>query len=135
MKALSPLFFVFAVITFANVASQSQTQHQTDDQKVYLSNEVDQKLVFKEKVKAPYTDQARRNGINGYVLLRGIFRPNGKIENIEVVKGLGGGLTESAIKAMKKIKFLPAKKDGKDVSVLQTVEYNFTLIKKINIKR
>lgn len=134
MKIPSSILFALAVVivvgAFASV--QAQNQPQTEAEKVYLSNEVDEKLIFKEKPKANYTNEARKNCIYGYVLLRGIFRPSGKIEKIEVVKGLGGGLTESAIKAMKKIKFLPAKKGSKEVSVSQQVEYNFSLIKHIN---
>lgn len=136
MKVASSFFFAFVAIAFVTglAVGQTQGQSQTEDEKVYLSNEVDEKLLVKVKPKANYTDQARRNCIQGYVLLRGIFRPNGKIEKIEVVKGLDGGLTESAINAMKKIKFSPAKKAGVEVSALQTIEYNFTLIQRINGK-
>lgn len=131
MKVVSSLLFAFLAIAFVAglAAGQTPGQPQTEAEKVYLSNEVDEKIIFKSKPRANHTSEARRYGVSGSVLLRGIFRPNGKIESIEVVKGLGGGLTESAIKAMKKIKFLPAKKDGKEVSVSQQVEYVFITAK------
>lgn len=124
--------FVAVIVVGAFTSVQAQDQPQTEAEKIYQSNEVDEKLVFKQKPRANYTDTARRSCISGYVLLRGIFKPNGKIEKIEVVKGLDGGLTDSAIKAMKKITFLPAKKGTKEVSVSQQVEYSFTLIKHVN---
>ncbi|MGQ0542375.1 MAG: energy transducer TonB [Blastocatellia bacterium] len=135
MKVTSSLFFAFIAIASVTGLStgQSQGQTQKDVEQVYLWNEVDEKLILKEKVKAKYTDEARKNCIYGYVVLRGTFRPSGKIESIEVVKGLGGGLNESSIKAMKKIKFRPAKKGGKEVSVSQLIEYDFNTIKQIHI--
>jgi hypothetical protein len=43
------------------------------------------------------------------------------------VKELPGGLTKQAIDAAGKIKFKPALKDGKAVSMYLQVEYKFTL--------
>ncbi len=45
-----------------------------------------------------------------------------------VVSGLADGLTEQAIvAAAKKIKFIPAMKDGNPVSMWMQLEYNFNL--------
>jgi protein TonB len=47
------------------------------------------------------------------------------VKHIEVVKGLPDGLTDKAIEVAQKIKFKPARKDGKPVSVWVEVEYGF----------
>ncbi len=79
------------------------------------------------KAKAEYTSAARNNKIEGVVILNVIFRSNGKITNIRVVRGLPDGLTEQAIEAARKIKFEPASKDGQPVSIRANLEYSFNL--------
>ena len=61
------------------------------------------------------------------VILKCVFASNGSITNIRVVSGLPYGLTERAIDAARKIKFIPAMKDGKCVSMWMQLEYNFNL--------
>jgi TonB family protein len=61
------------------------------------------------------------------VVLRVTFLDSGEIGRISVISGLGNGLTEQAVEAAKKIKFEPATKDGKSVSVTKPVEYLFTI--------
>lgn len=86
------VFIIVLTVSTGITRSQTPTPSPTDDQKVYLSSEVDERLQVKEKVKARYTEEARKNCINGKVLLEGIFRPNGTVNEIKVLKGLGGGL-------------------------------------------
>ena len=79
------------------------------------------------KFPANYTDLARRNEIQGEVLLRVTFLANGGIGSISVVSSLPYGLTEQAIAAAKKITFLPARKNGKKYAVVKTVQYTFSI--------
>ncbi len=83
-------------------------------------------ILYKEK--ARYTEAARQARVQGTVQLRIVFLRNGTIGNIEVVRGLPNGMNEEAIKAAKELIFLPARKDGKVVSVRLSVEYSFNLI-------
>ena len=53
-----------------------------------------------------------------------VFSSNGMVNNIRVVSGLSDGLTERAIDAARKIKFMPAMKDGTHVSMWMELEYN-----------
>ncbi|HEY3581962.1 MAG TPA: energy transducer TonB, partial [Pyrinomonadaceae bacterium] len=71
--------------------------------------------------------EARRNAVTGTVILKVIFAASGKVTNIVVVQGLPDGLTERAIVAARKIKFVPATKEGKYVSMWFQLEYNFNL--------
>jgi len=76
--------------------------------------------------RAEYTEKARRNQVNGVVVLRALFTADGKVTEIEVIRGLPDGLTEKAIEAARKIRFNPAIKDGVAVSVRLSVEYSFS---------
>lgn len=78
-----------------------------------------------EKPEPTYTDGARANKIAGTVILKVVFTSKGTVENIHVVRELPDGLTERAIEAAKKIKFVPAIKDGHAVSMWMQLEYNF----------
>lgn len=74
-----------------------------------------------------YTDLARQNRIQGKVILRVKFLPNGEIGKISVVSGLPDGLTKKAISAAKQIKFEPASNHGMLVTQTKTVVYTFTI--------
>jgi len=59
--------------------------------------------------------------------LRLILAADETVKHIEVIKGLPDGLTDKAIAVAEQIKFKPAKKDGKPVSVWVEVEYHFDI--------
>ena len=84
-------------------------------------------LQILRKPPAEYTDSARSSRISGTVLLLVLFSKNGKISNIVVLKNLGGGLTEQAVRAARQMTFKPQEKNGQPVSVAKRVEYNFNI--------
>lgn len=96
-------------------------------ERVYKGNEVDVKLRLLTKPEPTYTKDARNNKVEGTVILRVVLSKTGRVEYIRVFQGLPDGLTEKAIKAARKIKFVPAMKDGKAVSMWIQLEYNFSL--------
>ncbi len=82
-------------------------------------------IIYKERAK--YTEAARENKIQGTVVLSMVFGADGRISDIRVVHGQPYGLTEEAIAAAQKIRFNPAVREGRTVSVRSRLEYNFTL--------
>lgn len=76
---------------------------------------------------AKYTDEARKNCIEGKVYLKITFFANGRVGNLKVVEGLDYGLTEQAIAAAKLIRFEPALKNKKAITVTKTLSFNFTI--------
>lgn len=84
-------------------------------------------LKILSKPRVSYTDEARKNQVQGTVTLRITFLANGTIGTISTVSGLPDGLTEKAKEAAKMIKFTPATKDGKPVTVTKQIQYSFTL--------
>ncbi|HKR13881.1 MAG TPA: energy transducer TonB [Pyrinomonadaceae bacterium] len=94
---------------------------------IFTGKEVDTKARVVMKPEPSYTDAARQASIAGTVVLRVVFASNGAVVNIRTVQGLPHGLTEQAIGAARKIKFIPAMKDGKFASMWIQLEYNFNL--------
>lgn len=79
------------------------------------------------KPKPEYTDAARNALVRGTITVVAMFGANGKIEHVLFLSRLGSGLDEEALKAVRKIKFEPATKDGKPISVVKRIEYGFDI--------
>jgi TonB family protein len=76
-------------------------------------------------VKPTYPQLALRARIRGIVLLRVFVSETGAPEQIEVLKGVGGGLTEAAISAIRRWTFEPARRNGQAVKSWTTVPIPF----------
>lgn len=100
--------------------------HPTGDE-LLTGKQVDVKARLYQKPEPRYTERARQEQIVGTVVLKVVFSSSGSVNNIVTVKDLPHGLTEQAIAAARKIKFVPAMKDGKYVSMWMQLEYNFNL--------
>ena len=74
-----------------------------------------------------YNELARQKQTVGRVSVKAVFSCNGSITDIRVLEELPNGLTDQAIAALKKLKFVPAVKNGKYVSMWMQLEYNFNL--------
>jgi TonB family protein len=99
----------------------------TDYDKIFSGRDVTSKARVLSKPEPTYTEAARKNQITGTVVLRAVFSSGGSVTNIHAVSGLPDGLTERAIAAAKSIKFVPATKDGRPVSMWMELQYNFNL--------
>jgi TonB family protein len=64
------------------------------------------------KPRPVYTEEARRQRIEGEVLLQILFAASGEVHVLRIVRGLGHGLDESAIAAAEAIRFRPAEQAG-----------------------
>ena len=79
-----------------------------------------------------YPEPARLEGIEGTVVLRFVVEPEGTISNLEVMKDIGGGCAEEALRvvgAMNEVgvRWTPGKKAGKAVRVFQVLPIKFKL--------
>jgi TonB family protein len=107
--------------------SEPKAQTELNNATPLLGKHVDRKAVLVLKPEPSYTEKARQNRIEGTVVLKAVFSSDGNVVNIRTVTGLPYGLTEMAIGAARKLKFVPAVKDGKFVSMWMQLEYNFSL--------
>jgi TonB family protein len=105
--------------------SKPSPPRMVDGERIYTSKETDEKAQILRKPPPSFPRQARGHIRRGYVILRAILAADETVKHIEVITGLPHGLTESAIAAARQIKFKPARKDGKPVSVWVEVEYQF----------
>ena len=94
---------------------------------VLRMSEVDVKPRIRSKPNPGYTEEARRKGVAGRVVISVVLCRTGEVGDPEVVEGLPHGLSEEAIKAARRIKFEPARKDDERVSVRVRVLYHFNL--------
>ncbi|MDQ3665428.1 MAG: energy transducer TonB [Acidobacteriota bacterium] len=99
----------------------------TDYNRVFPGKEVSSKARVLSKPEPTYTEEARKNQVTGTVVLRAVFTSGGQVTNIRSISGLPFGLTERAIAAARQIRFSPATKDGRPVSMYIQLEYNFNL--------
>ena len=79
------------------------------------------------EVKPEYTEEARRLGLAGDVVLEIVVRHDGTVGDVKVMHGLGGGLDRRAIDAVRQWRFAPARRFGTPVDVLVEVAVEFKL--------
>ena len=88
---------------------------------------VDMPLQVLSKPNPAYTPEAREMRVEGEVSLEVEFGASGNVKVLRVVRGLGHGLDEEAIRAAEKIKFKPAQSGGQSVDFKTTVHISFRL--------
>jgi len=75
-----------------------------------------------------YPDEARKNKITGRVILSFIVLKNGSITDIKVLRGIGGGADEEAVRVVKESpKWKPGILKGEPVNVAYTMPIFFQL--------
>ena len=77
------------------------------------------------EVKPGYTDEARRRGTEGDVVLEIVVRSDGNVGDVKLLRSLGSGLDQKAIEAVRQWKFSPARRMGAPVDVVVEVSVNF----------
>lgn len=77
-----------------------------------------------------YTGIALRMGFSGPVICEFTITTEGNAANIKILKPIGAGCDEAVHEAIYKTKYIPAKKDGKNIDQLMRASFNFILIKK-----
>jgi len=75
-----------------------------------------------------YPQQAAENGVQGTVYISFIVDIKGKISDVKVLRGIGGGCDEEAVRVVEMMpKWLPGKQNGKRVRVLYNMPVYFKL--------
>jgi TonB family protein len=79
------------------------------------------------EVRADYTEEARQRGLSGDVVLEIIVRRDGSVGDVRILQGLGAGLNDRAVQAVRQWKFAPARRQGVPVDVIVEVAVEFKL--------
>lgn len=80
-----------------------------------------------ERVPPRYPGRARRAGVEGTVVLRGIVGTDGRIRDVEILKDLPYDLGDAARAAVRRWRFRPAEYRGREIAVYYTVTVNYRL--------
>lgn len=79
------------------------------------------------EIRPEYTDDARRQGLTGDVVLEIVVRRDGSVGDVTVMRGLGAGLDRRAIEAVRQWRFSPARRHGTPVDLVVEVAVEFKL--------
>ncbi len=83
-------------------------------------------VVVKE-FRAQYPPEAKQKEIEGAVILELLIDSTGKVRDINLIKGMGYGMDEAAINALKQFEFRPAVGPDGPVAVRIRYTYRFSL--------
>ena len=74
-----------------------------------------------------FSEEARKAKFQGNVMVRLVVDPQGMPRNVRVTQGVGMGLDEKAMEAVRQYRFRPAMEGGKAVAVELNVEVEFQI--------
>jgi|SRR5688572_19776285 len=122
--------FILGFITFICVHGYTQSPDEiytvTETMPEYPGGEEAMYSFIQKNVK--YPSMAKETGIQGKVYVQFVIRKDGSVTNIEVIKGIGGGCDEEAIRVVKLFpKWKPGEQGGKPVDVRMRLPFSFKL--------
>ncbi|MEK6286858.1 MAG: energy transducer TonB [Acidobacteriota bacterium] len=87
---------------------------------------------FLSRVKPGYTSEAEQADITATVEVMAVFRSNGEVGGVEITRWAGFGLDESAVAAVRQLKYAPATRDGNPVNIRAMIRYNFRRVNDVS---
>jgi TonB family protein len=82
---------------------------------------------FLHRTAPEYSEEGRRQQISGGIAMVVEFLPDGTVDDVKIVKGLGFGMDQKAAEAVRRTIFLPAVKEGRSVSMRMPMTMSFNL--------
>jgi periplasmic protein TonB len=131
-KQIFILPLILLVLTTINVFGQKKDTSEKSSNKYLVKAEVMPEPVggiSAIQKRVVYPEIARRAGIEGKVYVQALIDENGDVVKTKILKGIGSGCDESAMKAVKETKFTPAKQEDRLVKVQVVVPVLFKLNK------
>lgn len=104
----------------------------TDEYSEALRNCANQKMLEFIYTNVKYPEAARKQGIEGTVVVRFLVEKDGTISDAEILRNVGGGTGEEALRVVnmmseQNIKWIPGKQDGEKVNVNFNLPVKFKL--------
>lgn len=110
----------------APVVSSNKADQEVDKMPAYPGGDEARSKFFVETVK--YPENALKKGIQGTVFISFLVKADGSITNVKIMRGIGGGCDEEAIRVVKLMpKWTPGELKGKPVDVEFTMPIKFAL--------
>ena len=88
---------------------------------------VDENPAPTKTVKPSYPSSLKSEGVSGLVAVQIVIDEKGEVLDAKATKSSHPDFEKPALEAVKKWKFKPAKKDGKEVKVRVTIPFRFNL--------
>ncbi|MGA7158376.1 MAG: M56 family metallopeptidase [Acidobacteriaceae bacterium] len=99
----------------------------SSDSPMHIGGEVTRPVVLNQ-VEPEYSKQAKAAKFSGDVEVYLVVDKEGHPANVRVVKGVGMGLDEKAVEAVRQYRFKPATLDGRPVPVDLYIDVNFKIL-------
>ncbi|MGH9962365.1 MAG: TonB family protein, partial [Pyrinomonadaceae bacterium] len=107
---------------------QPAPQRKTEcDVTIMRGNELDRKVKIIAKPDPKWSDEELRRQGSGIIILSAVFCGSGKVTDIRVRRGMSEELDRKAVDAARKIRYIPAEKDGQKVSQWLQLEYRLNI--------
>jgi periplasmic protein TonB len=128
----------FSLLYVSFVLIFSLKSYATPNTSILFPNEEDYKVAI-DKTPTPiggydgifkkivYPSMAIQTRTEGKVYILVYLNENGDVEDAKIVKGIGGGCDEEALKVIKKTKFTPATQNGVEVKTKFAMALNFKI--------
>ena len=137
MKYFLPIVNLVFILSCTSASAQSNNNLNQDEDDYVRIHSIDHPVTKKALIKTTptpsYTTAARKNKIEGVVMLRVVLSSAGKVTRIIPIEFLPDGLTREAIAAAWKIKFNPATINARPVSMYFYVMYDFSLSRGVKV--
>jgi len=118
-------------LTLPPPPKQEETKEKKEEEEeIFVIVEQEPKLIgglesLQQLIK--YPQMAREAGIEGRVYVQFIINKNGEVEDPTVIRGIGGGCDQEALRVVKKAKFVPGRQRGRAVRVQFVLPIRFKL--------
>ncbi len=116
-----------AIAEIGNISSTTSASLSQMDETPVNFVPYDEPPVVIGKISPVYPEFAKRNKVQGTVVLEVEVLKDGSVRKIHVKRSVPGGLDEAAVEAVRKIKFQPGRSSGHPVDVLLIIPVEFTL--------
>ncbi len=126
MKLFSILIFCLTIYISSNFA---QAEVSSDDGYLAFAQVMPEPVEGLPAVikKIQYPPIARQAGLEGKVFVMAYVDEKGNVDDVKVLKALGGGCEEEVIKVLKATKFKPGMNNGQPVKVKTSLSFAFKL--------
>ncbi len=125
---------ILLVVCLSAVSYSITAQVTTEEHDVKVNSKIDQMPVFPYDIgeylseHLIYPFYARKNNIEGRVIVSFIVNKNGSLDSIKIVNGIGGGCDEEVIRI---IEGMPAWKPGKHNGKIVRVKFFLPVVFKL----
>lgn len=126
MKIFSLLFFCL-IISISSIHAQAEVS--SDDGYLAFAQVMPEPVEGLPAVikKIQYPPIAKQAGLEGKVFVMAYVDEKGNVDDIKILKGIGGGCEEEVIKVLKATKFKPGINNGQPVKVKTSLSFTFKL--------